>query len=227
MSAEPTTGETSTWRATALDDALVTGQNVVFSASRPFTFAPRFAPPFPVRAQGVLFAREGAAALRDRVTLPCFGLFHDVPLDVLAACALNVTVLSAEAADRFAIELAHEGDPDTRLLIGRGPRGATLRATIEPLIAAAKRGPTWWDRVRGMSRFTSDEALKVPPIHVQIDGVTFHLASEGAPIPPGERTTGRGEVYRRAFVCDGPFSIVLLGKSSGEVILAARVEDAA
>lgn len=210
----------------SLGDALPPRQNAVFTATRPFSAAPSFSPPFPVREVGVLFAPEGAAAPSDRTTLPCCGLFSDVPPDLHAACAANVTVLCAEASDRFVVELATR-DADTRLVVARTPRAATLGATIEPVVAEARRGPSFFGRLLGKTRFTAEDVLKVPPLSVEAEGVSFRLAGGGSPIPPGERTLGRGEMYRRYFVCDRPFVVLLLSKASGEVELALRVEDAA
>ncbi len=209
----------------SLGDALPAGRNAVFAAARPHSAAPSFAPPFPLREVGVLFTREGAAPA-ERRTLPCFGLWSDVPPEVHAACAANVVVISAERNDRFVVELVAE-EAETRLLLARTPRLATLGETIAPVVAAGRGGPSLWGRLTGKARFTTEDVLKVPPISIDVEGVCLRLAGGGGAIPTGERTRGRGEMYRRYLVCDGPFVVLLLSKTSGEVVLAAWIDDAA
>lgn len=201
----------------SLGDALPAGQNAVFAAERPTSAAPSFAPPFPLREEGVLFAGR---------TLPAFGLFNDVPSAQHAACASNVVVLSAEGADRFLVELVTV-EQDTRLFLARTPRLATLGATIDPVVAQGRRAPSLWSRLSGKTRFKESDVLKVPPITLEADGVRFRLAGGGQGIAPGEASLGRGEMYERYFVCDGPFVVLLLSRGSGEVKLAAWIEDAA
>lgn len=208
--------ESSTVVLASLDEPLPEGKNAAFAASSPAAAAPSFAPPFPLREVGVLF--RGA-------TLPAFGLFSDVPADLRAACASNVVVHSAERNDRFLVELLPE-DGDTRVLVARTARLGTLGATIAPLLAAARGGPSFWARLTGKARFTEQDVLKVPPLAIDAGGVRLRLAG-GAAVPTGERTLGRGEMYRRYFVCDGPFVVLLLSKASGDVTLAAWIEDAA
>lgn len=197
-------------------DALPSAQNVLFAATPAFDAAPAFKEPFPLREEGVLFAGE---------TLPAFGLFRDVPEAQHAAAAKQVIVLHHEAGDHFAVELVIER-PEARLVIARTPRLATLDATIAPVLSRARGGPSLWDRLRGKGRFNDDDVLKVPPLSAQAGGVRFKLEGGGGPVPPGARTLGRGEMYKRYFVCDGPFVVLLLEKTSGDLQLALWVEDA-
>lgn len=208
--------DSSTVVLSSLGDALPAGRNAVFAPARPFSAAPSFSPPFPLREEGVLFRGE---------TLPAFGLFAGVPDDVFAACAANVIVYTAEGPDRFLVELV-TADPAARLLVARAPRRATLAEVAAPLAAEARRGPSLWSRLRGKTRFGRDDVLKVPPLSVGADGVRFVLAGGGGPAPESDLTLGRGEMYDRYFVCDGPFVVALLSAATGAIDLALWVEDA-
>lgn len=201
----------------SLGDVLPAGRNALFAAARPFAAEPLFRAPFPLREVGVLFAGK---------TLPCFGLFRDVPAARFAECAAQVTVLAHEGADRFALELAIE-KPDARLVIARTARLATLGATVAPVVTLARKGPPLWRRLRGKTRFSEDDVLKVPPLAADVDGIHVRLVGGGEVVPESELGEGRGEMYERYFVCDGPFVVLLLERARGEVLLAAWVEDAA
>jgi hypothetical protein len=209
--------DTSPLILSSLDDALPEGRNTVFAAARPFDAAPVFGVPFPLREVGVLFAGE---------TLPCFGLFRGVPPAQHAACAAHVVVLAHEGADRFAVELLI-AEPAARLVIARTPRLATLGATVDPMIRLARKGPGLLSRWRGKTRFTEDDVLKVPLLELEVETVRFRLTGGGGPAPASDLTEGRGEMYERYFVCDGPFVVVLLKKADASLLFALWVEDAA
>lgn len=209
--------DSSTLVLSSLGDALPEGRNAVFAGARPFSAAPAFSPPFPLREEGVLFGGK---------TLPAFGIFAGVPEELRAACAANVVVHSAEGPDRFLVELTSE-DTSARVLVGRTSRRATLGETVEPLAAEARKGPSLWSRLRGKTRFGADDVLKVPPVGVEADEVRFRLAGGGGPAPASDLTLGRGEMYTRYFVCDGPFVVLLLSSATDAIDLALWVEDAA
>ncbi|WP_437917146.1 hypothetical protein WME73_23525 [Sorangium sp. So ce302] len=199
---------------------------------------PSFAAPFASRREGVLFGER---------VLPAFGLWNDVDDATWSRAAAQLTVHRHSGPDDFVIEIEAKGDE--RVVVARCPRPETLGAAVAEVVATARRPRGWLGRWFGVKPFDRRCALKIPPldlcaarVHEELVGkplaggegrrigdarhaVRFRLGWDALPpTEPGPLTLGRGDMYERYFVCDGPFLVVVLGAPpQDEVRLAAWI----
>ncbi|WP_433937475.1 hypothetical protein AB3662_22875 [Sorangium cellulosum] len=205
-----------------------------------FSFVrPSFASPFASRREGVFFGER---------VLPCFGLWRDVDDATWSRAAAQVEVHHHRGPDDFVVALEARGEE--RVVVARCPRPETLEVAVTQVVATARKPRSWLRRWLGAKPFDRDCALKIPPldlcavrVHDELIGrpladgdgpplgdarhaVRFRLDGDAlAPSEPGPITLGRGDMYDRYFVCDGPFLVVVLGgPSRDEVRLAAWIE---
>ncbi|MGK3993450.1 hypothetical protein [Sorangium sp. So ce1024] len=205
-----------------------------------FSFVrPSFASPFASQREGVFFGER---------VVPVFGLWKDVDDVTWARAAAQLRVHRHRGPDDFVIELEARGDE--RVVVARCPRPETLGAAVAEVVATVRRSRGWLRRWFGDKPFDWQCALRIPPLDlcaVRVDeeligkpladgdgrrigdarhGVRFRLGDDALPpSEPGPIALGRGDVYERPFVCDGPFLVVVLGAPpQDELRLAAWIE---
>ncbi len=205
-----------------------------------FSFVrPSFVSPFASEREGVFFGER---------VVPVFGLWKDVDDATWSRAAAQVVVHRHRDLDDFVIEL--DARDDERVVVARCPRPETLGAAVAEVVAAVRRSRSWRGRWFGAKPFDRSCALRIPPLdlcairaHEELIGkplaggddgprigdarhaVHFRLGWDALPpIGPGPITLGRGDMYERPFVCDGPFLVVALGAPPrDEVRLAAWI----
>ncbi|WP_437594482.1 hypothetical protein [Sorangium sp. So ce1000] len=205
-----------------------------------FSFVrPSFAAPFA--------SQLGAIGFGEYV-LPVFGLWKDVDGMTWSRAAAQLRIHRYRDVDDFVIELEAKGDE--RVVVARCPRPETLGAAVAEAVAATQRSRSWLRRWFAEKPFDWHCALRIPPldlcavrVHEDLIGkmladgegrrigdarhaVRFRLGWDALPpIEPGPITLGRGDMYNRPFVCNGPFLVVVLGEPPGdEVRLVAWIE---
>ncbi|WP_437738448.1 hypothetical protein [Sorangium sp. So ce1335] len=205
-----------------------------------FSFvSPSFASPFASQRDGVFFGEH---------VLPVFGLWKDVDHVTWTRAAAQLRIHRHRGLDDFVIEIEARGEE--RVVVARCPRPETLGAAVTEVVAALRRSRSWLRKWFGEKPFDRDCALRIPPldlcaVHVHDEligktlaegesrmigdarhGVRFRLGGDALPpSEPGPITLGRGDAYRRPFVCNGPFLVVVLGEPpQDEVRLAAWIE---
>lgn len=200
---------------------------------------PSFASPFASQREGVFFGER---------VVPVFGLWKDVGDATWSRAAAQLVVHRHRGLDDFVIEIEAKGDE--RVLVARCPRPGTLGAAVAEVVATARRPRGWMRRWFGDKPFDWQCALRIPPLDlcaVRVHdaligkpladgdgrrigdarhGVRFRLDGDTLPpSEPGPIALGRGDLYERPFVCDGPFLVVVLGAPpEDEVRLAAWIE---
>ncbi|WP_441286111.1 hypothetical protein ACSRUE_27100 [Sorangium sp. KYC3313] len=204
-----------------------------------FSFVrPSFAAPFASQLEAIRFGEH---------VVPVFGLWKDVDDVTRSRAAAQLLVHRHRGLDDFVIEL--DAKDDERVVVARCPRPETLGGAVAEVVASVRRSRSWLRRWFGQKPFDWNCALRIPPldlcaIRVQeeligkplADGdgrrigdarhaVRFRLGWDALPpIEPGPITLGRGDMYERYFVCDGPFLVVVLGAPpQDEVRLAAWI----
>ena len=194
-------------RAATLDEALRSDENLVWTP-QPLHCAPRFAAGFPRRDEGVLFGRR---------VLPCFGVWAGLDPAVRSQLVEQLDPLWHHGPGDFGVALLAD---EREVIVGRLPACKTLGEASNRLARARAATNSWWRRLV-RREFGSDDVLKIPELDAAtVDGeVTLRLNGEAPLEPPEALTLGRGETYRRYFVCDGPF-VVWVGRGD-EVELVA------
>ncbi|WP_437751047.1 hypothetical protein [Sorangium sp. So ce1389] len=205
-----------------------------------FSFVrPSFVSPFASRIEAIRFSEY---------VLPIFGLWKDVDDVTWSRAAAQLRIHRHRGSDDFVIEIEAKGDE--RVMVARRPRPETLGAAVAEVVAAARRSRGWLRRWFAEKPFDRDCALRIPPldlcavrVHDELIGkvlanrdghrigdarhvVRFRLGGDALPpSEPGPITLGRGDMYERCFVCDGPFLVVVLGEPPrDELRLAAWIE---
>lgn len=205
-----------------------------------FSFVrPSFVSPFASQREGVFFGER---------VVPAFGLWKDVDDATWSRAVAQVEVHRHRGPDDFVITLEARGDE--RVVVARCPRPGALGAAVAEVVALARKPRSWLRRWLGAKPFDRDCALRIPlldlcavrvrddligkpladgggsPIRDARHAVRFRLDGDApAPSEPGPITLGRGDMYDRYFVCDGPFLVVILGEPpQDEVRLAAWIE---
>ena len=202
-----------------LEQPTLPGRNLVWrsEAARSGDDAPFFAARFPIREVGIGWEGE---------TLPCFGLYRGFEGRERARCDDAVVVhLHDPDARAFVVELATT-DADRRCFLARFEAPPTLGAAVERARSAI--APSALGRIaRWLSarkqRTGEFDSLKVPLLGPAA-GISLADAWAG-PAPETPLTLGRGEMYRRYFVCDAPF-LVLVTRGDLTPAVAARIGDA-
>lgn len=200
---------------------------------------PSFVSPFASQLEAIRFGEH---------VVPVFGLWKDVDDVTRSRAAAQLRIHRYRDLDDFVIEL--EAKDDVRVVVARCPRPETLATAVAEVVASVRRSRSWLRRWFGQRPFDWNCALRIPPldlcaIRVQeeligkplADGdgrrigdarhaVRFRLGWDALPpSEPGPITLGRGDVYERPFVCDGPFLVIVLGAPpQDEVRLAAWIE---
>jgi hypothetical protein len=205
-----------------------------------FSFVrPSFVSPFASQREGVFFGER---------VVPVFGLWKDVDDVTWARAAAQLRIHRYRDVDDFMIEIDARGDE--RVVVARCPRRETLGAAVAEVVASVRKSRSWRGRWFGAKPFDWNCALRIPPldlcaVRVQEELIGKPLAGgDGSPIgdarhavrfrlgwdalppsEPGPITLGRGDMYERPFVCNGPFLVVVLGASpQDEVRLAAWID---
>lgn len=192
-------------------------------------------------------SRLGAIGFREYV-LPVFGLWKDVDDVTWSRAAAQVVVHRHRGPDDFVIEMEARGEE--RVVVARCPRRETLGAAVAEVVTLVCRPRSWLRRWFGERPFDRNCALRIPPldlcaahVHEELIGkplaggnggrigdarhaVRFRLGGDALPpTEPGPLTLGRGDMYERYFVCNGPFLVVVLGgPPQQEVRLAAWID---
>ncbi|RLB59974.1 MAG: hypothetical protein DRI34_00175 [Deltaproteobacteria bacterium] len=187
-------------------------------ASARTELAPGWQELFPVRKLGVVFAGE---------TLPCFGIWKDTR-GARSRVAGLLRAWRHRGPGDFVVELPRQGlDPPLRLAVARLDGVATLGKASESIASIMRRRGGFWWRLRGRHLLGPTDVLKVPLLEASGPGrnplVVIRLGPSGGDYErPTELALGRGETYRRYFVCDAPFFLWLGEPRSRRPRLIAR-----
>lgn len=195
-----------------------------------------FREPFLVDEEEGLFFFGGNAGGTARAQVVGFGLWPEEGTSNWEARAAQISVGHYASPSDWVVEIATKSEQD-RLLIGRIPGVVTLREAAAHLRANAPEGRSFFSRLLGKQRFGRADVLRVPvldldaervfeelagkivetigPIEAAVQKVKFRLDEKGALLKSsGMILVARGGPSGRAFVCNGPFFVMLLSRGA-------------
>lgn len=184
---------------------------------------PTFSPQFLARERGVTFGGND---------YPSFGVWKGENEEARASLAGRVVVCHYGGPLDFVVELPSATSGE-RIFVARCRRESTLAALASHVTRCCRRSGSLWSKWFGGHRLRRGDVLKIPSFELRVVGIYSEMigrrlpdhrpivdarhvvevsfdgggAESGGPSP---LALGRGELYERYFVCDGPFFVLLL-----------------